>query len=132
MPNASPRTIRSVAPSIAIAFQIASPSRCIGTETSSTRGARPRQRVGGRAHGGVDVGLGDVRDPEALGQHADPQAVGADLERRACSPARTTPIWRGSSPSSPAIAPSISAQSATVRAIGPMWSSVSSIGKIPV
>ena len=34
--------------------------------------------------------------------------------------------------STPAIASSISAQSATVRAIGPMWSRVSSIGKIPV
>lgn len=31
-----------------------------------------------------------------------------------------------------AIASSMSAQSATVIAIGPMWSSVSSIGKIPV
>ena len=43
-----------------------------------------------------------------------------------------TSIWRGSSPSGPAIASSMSAQSTTVMAIGPMWSSVSSIGKIPV
>src|SRR3989442_1433029 len=42
------------------------------------------------------------------------------------------PDCRGSRPSGPAIASSSRAQSAAVRAIGPVWSSVSSIGKTPV
>ena len=43
-----------------------------------------------------------------------------------------TSRWRGSSPSGPAMASRNTATSATVRAIGPVWSRVSSIGKTPV
>ena len=95
------------------------------------RRARGGQGLGGVADGGVDVGLGHAVALEALAQEADAQAVGPAVEALDVG-VTWTPTWRGSRPSSPASTSSAAAQSATERAIGPTWSIVSSIGKMPV
>ena len=122
----------SVAPSIATPFQIARPSRCIGTETSSTVAPAPARRVGRLADGGVDVGLRQAGQLEALAQHADAQALGPAVEaldvRRHphADLARIEPVLAGEH------LEHRRRSRRRVRAIGPTWSIVSSIGKMPV
>ncbi len=54
-------------------FQIAMPSRCIGTETSVTSWPRPASPLGRRGDQRVDLRLGGSRDREGLAQDADAQ-----------------------------------------------------------
>lgn len=66
-----------------------------------------------------------------FGQNADFQITHALAQRGGVS-LHEGAYWRGSSPSSPAMASSINALSRTLAVIGPAWSIVASIGMMPV
>ena len=127
-----PCTINIVAPSMAIAFQICWPSRCQGIETLATSAPR---RLNAWADSRTLVSTSGSDSP------SQPKpSVTIPNRRPFTSPDSAwlyaSPLnpafWRGSSPSGPAKTSKNKARSATVRAIGPVWSTVISMGKAPV
>ena len=129
-PNPLPSIICMVAPSAPIGSQIASPSACSGIDTRSTVAPRPRNRSPA-SRTIASLASDELAWPK-------PSSTTA-MRRPRTSRLRASrygldwpPYWRGSSPSGPASTSSSSALSSTVPVIGPVWSSVSSIGMMPV
>jgi hypothetical protein len=126
-----PSIICAVAPSCAIADQITIAAVCIGTETSSTvapirlKTSAPLRTIASTSVSAFGASKPCFSTPIRMPLIFWPSAWVYEAAARA---------WpcRGSRPSGPAITSSNKALSATVAVIGPVWSSVSSIGITPV
>ena len=87
------------------------------------------QAVGGRLHLAVGVGIAEALVSEPFSHHADSETLDAVVESLLCSRSpKGAWDWRGSLPSGPAITVRNVARSVMLRAIGPRWSMVHSIG----
>ena len=120
-----------VGPSVAMLVQTWRPSRCHGRETGSTVAPSFSKACAASSTLASTSGSDSSQpNPSRTMPSRNPAMSPVNAAVYACpsSPA----CWRGSSPSGPASTSSSNAVSCTVRAIGPVWSSVSSIGMMPV
>ena len=127
----APSIISRVGPSVAMLVQTWLPSRCHGREIISTV-APSFSKACAASSTLASTSASDSSQPNPSCTMPSRNPATSPFNARVYASPSSPARWRGSSPSGPASTSNNSAVSCTVRAIGPVWSSVSSIGMMPV